>query len=280
MAGMSELSQRHGHLLEIRGVMTAMRSLSLVETHKLARSIAHLAAVRGHVEQVLAGFHAHHPDFLPAHGTPSRTLIVLVGTERGFCGNFNERLLDTLRKDRPPNGPASRLVVVGQRLARRIPDEVGEIYARLEGATVSEDLPRIMDRLVSTLDTAVSADTNAHTQIDCLAHDAHGVAQRVTLLPPPRHHARDMHGHAPRLTLAPAQFYRQVLDHYLFNTLEGLLLDSLAAESRQRLAHMENAINRLDENLERLKLRRNALRQEHIVEEIEVILAAEQATGS
>lgn len=280
MGGTSSLARRHDHLLEIRGVMTAMRSLSLVETHKLARSIAHLAAVRAHVEQVLAGFHLHHPDFLPARAAPPRTLVVLVGSERGFCGNFNERLLGRLREGCSPTAPASRVVVVGQRLARRIPAEVGEIYARLEGATVSEDLPRVMDRLVATLDAAVSADTIAHTQIDCLAHDAHGVAQRVTLLPPPPPPARDAHGHAPRLTLAPAQFYRQVLDHYLFNTLEGLLLDSLAAESRQRLAHMENAIDRLDENLERLKLRHNALRQERIVEEIEVILAAEQAAGS
>jgi F-type H+-transporting ATPase subunit gamma len=49
------------------------------------------------------------------------------------------------------------------------------------------------------------------------------------------------------------------------------------AENRQRLAHMEHALNRLDETAARLALKRNALRQEKIVEEIEVILSSEQA---
>ena len=51
----------------------------------------------------------------------------------------------------------------------------------------------------------------------------------------------------------------------------------LVAENRQRLAHMEHALDRLDETVARLALERNALRQEKIVEEIEVILSGEQA---
>lgn len=53
-------------------------------------------------------------------------------------------------------------------------------------------------------------------------------------------------------------------------SLYGLLYESLAAENRQRLAHMEQALDRLDETLARLAVQRNALRQEKIVEEIEV----------
>jgi F-type H+-transporting ATPase subunit gamma len=59
--------------------------------------------------------------------------------------------------------------------------------------------------------------------------------------------------------------------------LYGLLYEALAAENRQRLAHMERALDRLDETVARLALKRNALRQEKIVEEIEVILSSEQA---
>lgn len=43
---------------------------------------------------------------------------------------------------------------------------------------------------------------------------------------------------------------------------------------------MENVIACLDENLERLKLRQSGLHQERVVEENEVIPAAEQATGA
>ena len=51
-------------------------------------------------------------------------------------------------------------------------------------------------------------------------------------------------------------------------------------ENRQRLAHMENALSRLDETLAGLALKRNALRQEKIVEEIEVMLSGKMAFSS
>lgn len=79
------------------------------------------------------------------------------------------------------------------------------------------------------------------------------------------------------LILAPAEFFAELLDQYLLAALYGLLYESLAAESRQRLAHMEHALDRLDETVAHLGFERNALRQEKIVEEIEVILSSEQA---
>ena len=44
------------------------------------------------------------------------------------------------------------------------------------------------------------------------------------------------------------------------------------AESRQRMAHLEGAVQRLDEQSEALHRQENILRQEEIIEEIEVIL--------
>ena len=66
MSGLAELSQRFTRLKEISGIMTAMKSLSLVETHKLARFI-------GHQRRMLANIQAAAADFLhffpvAAHG--------------------------------------------------------------------------------------------------------------------------------------------------------------------------------------------------------------------
>ena len=54
----------------------------------------------------------------------------------------------------------------------------------------------------------------------------------------------------------------------------GIGNGSLAAENRLRRQHMERALDRLAESVEQLGIRRNALRKEAIVEEIEVILSA------
>ena len=84
----------------------------------------------------------------------------------------------------------------------------------------------------------------------------------------------------PELLLAPTSFYSQLLEQFLLATLYGQLYASLAAESHQRLAHMEHALDRLDQTLQRLTLKRNALRQERIVEEIEVMLSSQMAQGN
>jgi F-type H+-transporting ATPase subunit gamma len=117
-----------------------------------------------------------------------------------------------------------------------------------------------------------------HIALHGLAHDADGELRLKQLLPLPALSAPHFM-QAPQLNLAPAEFLAELLDQYLLAALHGLLYESLAAENRQRLAHMENALSRLDETLAGLALKRNALRQEKIVEEIEVMLAGKLAFG-
>ena len=56
MSGLAELSQRFTRLKEISGIMTAMKSLSLVETHKLARFIGHQRRMLANIEAAAADF--------------------------------------------------------------------------------------------------------------------------------------------------------------------------------------------------------------------------------
>lgn len=60
-------------------------------------------------------------------------------------------------------------------------------------------------------------------------------------------------------------------EHYLFHSLFALLLRSLYVENHMRLLQMENALNHLSQKSEEMRRMRNRLRQEEIVEEIELI---------
>jgi F-type H+-transporting ATPase subunit gamma len=112
-----------------------------------------------------------------------------------------------------------------------------------------------------------------------LAHDAEGELTQKCLLPlAPTQPAS--FPHPPRLQLEPREFFAELLDQYLLGALYGLLYESLAAENRQRLAHMEQALDHLDETVAHLARKHNALRQEKIVEEIEVILSGEPAVSA
>jgi F-type H+-transporting ATPase subunit gamma len=272
MSGQAELSRRFARLKEISGIMTAMKSLSLVETKKLARFIGHQHRMLANIEAAAADFLNFFP--LGHVGGKPPALLLLVGSERGFCGNFNERILTAL--DALPDWePSPALLVLGHRLGARLEGHPG-VIARLDGPTVTEDVPAVLNRLMDALHTASRQFSGNGAALFGLAHDSEGEPALKRLLPLAPTQLPNF-AHPPRLQLAPSAFFAELLDQYLLAALYGLLYESLAAENRQRLAHMEHALDRLDETIAHLALKRNALRQEKIVEEIEVILSSQQA---
>jgi len=275
MSGQAELAQRYARLKEISGIMTAMKSLSLVETRKLARFIGHQRRMLANIEAAAADFLSFFP--VEAADAKQPAILLLIGSERGFCGNFNERVLAALDA-LPGEQPAPALLVVGSRLAAKLEMHPG-VIASLDGATVTEDVPGMLNRLMDALHTASRRLSGDGAALFSLAHEAEGEPVLKRLLPfdPP---PAPRFAHPPRLQLAPPEFFAGLLDQYLLASLYGLLYESLSAENRQRLAHMEQALDRLDETLTRLALQRNALRQEKIVEEIEVILSSQQALAT
>jgi F-type H+-transporting ATPase subunit gamma len=84
-------------------------------------------------------------------------------------------------------------------------------------------------------------------------------------------------GYPPRLTLEPGRFLGALVEHYLAAKLPALFFGSLMAENRRRLEHMETALNRMQTRMDDITRRRNALRQEEITEQIEIILLSVEA---
>lgn len=272
MSGRGDIEERFQRLREISGIMTAMKNLALVETRKLARFIGYQQRMLENIETTAADFLHFFPT--EAAGNTDATILVLVGSERGFCGNFDERILAALH-ELPLAKPPPRLLVVGRRLGTRL-EAHPDVFAFLDGPTVTEDIPAVLDRLMDAVYEARQRLAVDGVALNALAHDAEGEPRLRRLLPlsapKPPHFS-----HPPRLQLAPAEFLIQLLDHYLLAALYGLLYGSVAAENRRRVEHMESALHRLDDTIARLAIKRNALRQEEIVEEIEVILSSEQA---
>ncbi|MEJ1959703.1 MAG: FoF1 ATP synthase subunit gamma [Nitrosomonadales bacterium] len=279
MSSQAELSLRFERLTEISGIMTAMKGLSLVETRKLARFISHQRRMKTNIETAAADF----LNFFPVARTADDAqpaILLLIGSERGFCGNFNERILAALAAF-PSNIPLPSLLVLGHRLGSKLENHP-HVLARLDGPTVTEDVPAVLNRLMDALHEASQKLSGTGTSLFSLAHgseaESGGEPELKRLLPltlPPTPHRAQ----PPGLQLAPPEFFAELLDQYLLATLYGLLYESLAAENHQRLAHMENALDRLNETIAHLALKRNALRQEKIIEEIEVILSSQHAFG-
>lgn len=266
------LEQRRHTLDEIGGIMNSMKTLAYIESRKLARFLDAQRAVVAHTERVATGFFDAWPALLPC-GDGALPVYLLLGAERGFCGDFNGALLTRLESQLGAEHVAApRLIVTGSRLASRLEADA-RVIARLDGASVVEEAGELLARLIDTLNDLQARE--GAIALTALYHDPDREAVVATaVLPPfaalqPRAHADPL---PPVLNLPPAQFLAGLVDHYLFAALHEIVYVSLMAENSWRIRHLEGAVRHLEETSAQLQRQGNALRQEEIIEEIEVIL--------
>lgn len=256
---------------EIGDIMSAMKNLSMIETLKLARFIGHQQRVVKSVEEVARDFMSFYGHLLA--GPRSRQNVYLViGTERGFCGNVNEALIPVLDREWKAQGPGA-MILAGSRLAARLGSD-SRVTARLPGATAVEEVETILLQLASAL-----RGMRRPLRFTVFYHrpDADGVTVSSLNPFPDLGESPARYAYPPLLNLEPIHFLEQLGEHYLFAALHELFYSALLAENQRRIQHMEGALSRLQERSERLVRDRNRLRQEEITEEIEVIMLSAEA---
>lgn len=273
--------ERHLHALgEIRDIMNAMKNLALMETHKLTRVLATQQRVVATIGAAAADFLSFHPRLL-AGDEPARDVYLLVGSERGFCGDFNETLMHALATHPDPAGEAA-LIAIGSRLSARLAD-APRVVARLEGPSVLEEVEAVLLRLMETLNDWQDAQSPRRPlRLVVFHHQAGDAGVTRSVLQPFQQAAAAKPGFAyePRLNLAPPRILAGLAEHYLFAVLHGLFYASLMAENLRRVRHMDYAVQRIEQQSTELVRKRNRLRQEDITEEIEVIMLSVGAPGA
>lgn len=272
-----QISERIVALDEIGEILGAMKNLALMELQKVHRLMDTQRRALQTIEAAAADLSAA---FLqPPPQEAYFDVHLIVGTERGFCGDLNETLVAAAEA---PDAPA-RLLIVGSRLADRLASK-GITATSIAGASVAEEIERVLARAVDALD-ALQREARGEGLLRLTAsyHDKEAGAIRkrrltpIPELPPPS----PAFPYPPLVNLHPLELFSKVLDQYLYAILHEVLYSALLAENRRRLVHMENALDHIEEQRAGLRLKYNALRQEEITEEIEVILlSAEAISGS
>lgn len=265
---------------EIKGIMGAMKNLALMESHKLNRVLTMQHQVVDHVEAAGLDFLAFHPD-LALDGT-EEDLYLVIGSERGFCGDFNDRLLAHLDRHLRTRGRQdSAVIIVGRKLLERA-ERVYRIAGSIEGPTTAEEVEPVLIHVSERLrELAIRRARDGRAPVTAVFHDAVTEAILIRALRPFRTTIRETKRRPfpPGLTLPPVDFFAQLVDFYLFSFLHAIFYSSLMAESRARLGHLESAMQRLERDRTDLLRKRNILRQEEITEEIEVLMLGVEDTS-
>ncbi|MDD2462626.1 MAG: F0F1 ATP synthase subunit gamma [Desulfobulbus sp.] len=246
---------------ELREIISAMKNMAEVELHRTLRLEQQQKQALASVVEGLA---------LLTHGrttvakVPERSIFLVLGSERGFCGGFNEQLKRALASE---TACYDEMLFLGGRLALIVEQENGRVI--FPGpATVDEIYPcvqQVMDHL---------ALVSVPLAFTILFHGEHAI-ERKQLIPYsdlPKNESVMHVDTTCKRTLLLEDVQWQLLYQALYQTM---LLSSMQ-ENRMRLQQMEGAQEHLDSLINTLQQRLNTLRQQEIVEEIEMILVGEQ----
>ena len=246
---------------ELDDIVSAMKNLAQVELLRVSKAESVQAGAWLTALSALQQLPAQ-----PATQTAGvgQTLILL-GTERGFCGGFNEQVA---RGWEAASLQGAQVLAVGGRLANKLP---ARALARGFAAPATTDA--VLPCMEALIDHLLQQPLPASLKV--LSHTAAGVTWE-SLLPvtaPPSPGPRSV----PQIQLPLATLRAELQWQVIQQGLLRLLLVSLKIENRHRLQQMEGALEHLENLTQDLRLRINALRQQEIVEEIEVILADQPA---
>ncbi|MBI3479694.1 MAG: F0F1 ATP synthase subunit gamma [Nitrosomonadales bacterium] len=267
------MQNRLAMLDEIDGIMVAMKNLALLEARKLAAFLATQRRAVSSIETAAQDFLSFYPQALE-HADDMQQLLLVIGSERGFCGDFNETLLQPIDVTAQQEG--TLLVAVGRRLEAKLQGDK-RIATFIEGPSVAEEVQATLVRLAKVLGE-LQQRPEAARRLSALYHDDESGKVRVRqLLPLAAPTGKSAHSHAPLLNLEPTRFLSQLTGQYFYAALHEVFYASLMAENRKRLEHMDSAIRRLEKDEAKMRQRYNVLRQEEIIEEIEIIMLSAEA---
>jgi len=275
MSKRHEIKNRIATLGEIKGIMNAMKNMALLEIHKLDVFLSTQQRVVASIEttsQDFLNFYAH----LQTLPEDVQQLWIIIGSERGFCGEFNKALYQFVQTYSQQNNRL--LLIVGNQLHAKFKD-YPHVVACINGHSVAEEIHVTLLRLTEILNRLQKQLKLENIgRISAVYYDNETCSVRLRqLLPLALPHKEPEFVDPPLLNVDPSQFLTQLTDHYLYAALHEVFYSALMVENRMRLEHMEKAIHLLEKNETQLRLNYNRVRQEEIIEEIEVILLSAEA---
>lgn len=279
MSRRRELDDRFHALRDINGILGAMKNLALMEQQKLARFLATQRRVVNSIEAAAGDFFTCYPATARRLGK-GRSLWLVIGSERGFCGDYNERLREGVERHiREHSLHEPQLLIIGRKLAAKF-EEDQRVAASISGPTVAEEVPAVLLGLMAKLrELQATQKSGVRLELTIVhqspASEGGGLHVHEPMKAAP--HCPVRAAYPPLLNVDPFVFATDLIDHHLFSLLHEVFYSSLMAENLRRFQHMDQAVQRLEKDMEELVLKRNSLRQEEITEEIEVIMLSAEA---
>ena len=273
MSRRADLKARIHSLGEIKSILGAMKNLSIIEMNKVSRYLGAQNELATAVEEALGDFERFFPEQAlrrnltraPHEDENAPGLYILLGSERGLCGGFNQAIRTRFDELVCHDTHEVRILTVGRKLASLLEGDPRLLEA-LDGPSAAEEIASVIAVLARSLQKYPGSPWT-------LLH--HGEGGAIVEARPYALAVRAQVSEErfpPLLNLTPDELYPQLFEQYLFSILYRGFYLSFLAENRERLRHMDGALGTLEKEWDKARTLSNSLRQEEITEEIELIL--------
>lgn len=292
METLETLARRMDTAESLRDLVRTMKSLAAVSIRQYERSLAALAEYDRTVELGLQAALRGEPPPLPQRpGAGGRSGIVIVGSDQGLCGSFNEQLVERAVADVGSDllVPARyRVLAVGARMAERSAEAGVPVEVAVSGAASATMVPSLVQDLLLVIDGW--RDEGDLEEVVLYHHRPHASSgsrpHRQPLLPIAPEQLRALQSQpwptrmVPRRTVPRSVLLGALARQSLTVTLHRALAWSSASEHANRLMAMQAAERSIDDRLEQLRGAYHLRRQTDITTEVlDIISGAEALTG-
>ncbi|QIE54214.1 ATPase [Pikeienuella piscinae] len=269
---LERLTRRTDTMQSIRGIVRTMKTMSAINAAPYEQAARAIDAWR---DTVLGGLHAFlHLNGPLAQDTPpdDRSILVVMGSDHGLCGAYNEVLAMEARRHVAP-GETVRVLCVGAQMEDALRGEKMAPEVTLLPPANADGLNRLAGELVTRLERMRGDDrvTLIYTQ-----RAAHGRQAPVALplLPLDEGMLEELAARPwtsrslPQFSMAAPALLAALVRNLLYATVHRAAAEALMTENAARLARMQQAEQSVDERLEDLRSETRSVRQSEITTEL------------
>ena len=274
MEPLPRLEARISNLSELRDLIRALRALAASQVQEVQ---AALPGIRRYVE-VVEDTIVQGAALLPETDGPAvssapsdASVLIVVCSEHGFVGVFNERLLDRAEAQRKDG---QQLVVIGSRGANLAAERGLNVERSFPMATHVGGVLGVTRRVAERLAAVSAADVVFGSYRK--GGNFEPEARRILPLDPALLIGSERRS-SPLHHLAPDALLRHLASEYLFGEITRAVMESLASENGARLRTMEAADHNIGDRLDGLRRTEQTLRQEAITAELLDVVTGSEA---
>jgi F-type H+-transporting ATPase subunit gamma len=288
---LAEIERHVASMEELRRIVGAMRAIASMRMQEAVRALTSVReygdalAEALHDALAIAGERARFPGGessrqadstrAPA-GRHSRRAIVLFGSEHGFVGGFNQRLLDAVESDLTAT---DTLMIIGGRGAAFAAERGRAAAWSHPFATRLAGIPQTVRLLEEALLPRIWREQVVRAEVVFSRYRRSGdlSIERRRLFPLELAPSGKRRRLAPLYDLPVRELLEKLTAEYMLAQLTDAATEALAAENAARFVAMESARDNVGRKLEALRLDASRARQEEITTELLDLLAGEQA---